>query len=249
MGGSNGMRKMVSTILISSLSLYQVSSWNMVTDTNANKLLGNNRNLVQNSSFVALRREDQTVTNRASFEYGKDESIFSNVTELQLVMSSEELTNTETKSSPDDLEPTTYQWLFYVDFGQAPDEMKEIKIMDETDEQLEIIDASITDKNGQDVSSNGNWRIKGKQLEFTLEKKDDSFSYLNQQVYQVTITAVASDSVRRRAQLDQIDQKLAILENELSVQGSGRTASQLGRTLEQLSGTPLLLGTKKEKFV
>lgn len=240
---------MVSTILISSLSLYQFSSWNVVTETNANKLLGNNKNLVQNSSFVALRREDQTITNRASFEFGNDETTFSNVAELQLVMSAEELANTETKSSPDDLEPTTYQWVFYVDFGQATNEMKEIKIMDETDEQLEIIDASITDKNGQDVSSNGNWQIKGKQLEFTLEKKDDSFSYLNQQVYQVKITAVMSDAVKRRAQLGQIDQKLAILENELSVQGNGRTASQLGQMLEQLSGTPLLFGTKKEKFV
>ncbi|WP_340504327.1 SpaA isopeptide-forming pilin-related protein [Enterococcus faecalis] len=88
-----------------------------------------------------------------------------------------------------------FDWHVYTTFGSDTSNWKQASVVDPVNSLLEILNVTITDENGKDVSKNGELKIEGNKITFTLNKKDGSYGYLANHVYKMTITTKIRDDV------------------------------------------------------
>ena len=86
-----------------------------------------------------------------------------------------------------------FDWHVYTTFGSDTSNWKQASVVDPVNSLLEILNVTITDENGKDVSKNGELKIEGNKITFTLNKKDGSYGYLANHVYKMTITTKIRD--------------------------------------------------------
>lgn len=79
------------------------------------------------------------------------------------------------------------KWHVTVNFGYPLSSEESIKIVDQVDERLRIEQVEINDEKGQSVKANGKLAIRKNKISFELDKKEDSYSYLENKSYKMMI--------------------------------------------------------------
>ncbi|MGX7239208.1 isopeptide-forming domain-containing fimbrial protein, partial [Enterococcus phoeniculicola] len=83
-----------------------------------------------------------------------------------------------------------FDWHVKATFGNDTSKWTQASMTDEINSVLEIKNVVVKDETGADVTANGDLSIKDNKIVFTLNKQDDSYSYLSGHEYTMTITTV-----------------------------------------------------------
>ncbi|HCT8103999.1 TPA: isopeptide-forming domain-containing fimbrial protein [Enterococcus faecalis] len=81
-----------------------------------------------------------------------------------------------------------FKWNVKAAFGNETSTWTQASMVDEINQLLDITDVKVTDENGKDVTANGTVTQENNKVTFTMNKKDDSYSYLAGHTYTMTIT-------------------------------------------------------------
>ncbi|MDN3188176.1 isopeptide-forming domain-containing fimbrial protein, partial [Enterococcus faecalis] len=77
--------------------------------------------------------------------------------------------------------------------GNETSTWTQASLVDNVNQLLDIQKVVITDENGKDVTANGTVTQENNKVTFTMNKKDDSYSYLAGHTYTMTITTKIKD--------------------------------------------------------
>ncbi|MDO0904256.1 isopeptide-forming domain-containing fimbrial protein [Enterococcus sp. A1(2023)] len=81
-----------------------------------------------------------------------------------------------------------FKWNVKTAFGNETSTWTQASMVDDINKVLDITDVKVTDENGKDVTDNGIVTQENNKVTFTMNKKDDSYSYLAGHTYTMTIT-------------------------------------------------------------
>ena len=81
-----------------------------------------------------------------------------------------------------------FKWNVKTAFGNETSTWTQASMVDDINKVLDITDVKVTDENGKDVTANGKVAQENNKVTFTMNKKDDSYSYLAGHTYTMTIT-------------------------------------------------------------
>ncbi len=81
-----------------------------------------------------------------------------------------------------------FKWNVKAAFGNETSTWTQASMVDDINKVLDITDVKVTDETGADVTANGTVAQDGNKVTFTMNKKDDSYSYLAGHTYTMTIT-------------------------------------------------------------
>ncbi|EGO2735850.1 isopeptide-forming domain-containing fimbrial protein, partial [Enterococcus faecalis] len=81
-----------------------------------------------------------------------------------------------------------FKWNVKAAFGNETSTWTQASMVDEINKVLDITDVKVTDETGKDVTANGKVTQENNKVTFTMNKKDDSYSYLAGHTYTMTIT-------------------------------------------------------------
>ncbi|EGO8153099.1 isopeptide-forming domain-containing fimbrial protein [Enterococcus faecalis] len=81
-----------------------------------------------------------------------------------------------------------FKWNVKTAFGNETSTWTQASLVDNVNQLLDIQKVVITDENGKDVTANGTVTQENNKVTFTMNKKDDSYSYLAGHTYTMTIT-------------------------------------------------------------
>ena len=81
-----------------------------------------------------------------------------------------------------------FKWNVKAAFGNETSTWTQASMVDDINKVLDITDVKVTDENGKDVTANGKVTQEDNKVTFTMNKKDDSYSYLAGHTYTMTIT-------------------------------------------------------------
>ncbi|NSV00290.1 isopeptide-forming domain-containing fimbrial protein [Enterococcus faecalis] len=86
-----------------------------------------------------------------------------------------------------------FKWNVKTAFGNETSTWTQASLVDNVNQLLDIQKVVITDENGKDVTANGTVTQENNKVTFTMNKKDDSYSYLAGHTYTMTITTKIKD--------------------------------------------------------
>ncbi|MBM9830556.1 isopeptide-forming domain-containing fimbrial protein [Enterococcus faecalis] len=81
-----------------------------------------------------------------------------------------------------------FKWSVKAAFGNETADWTQASLVDDINKVLDIADVKVTDENGKDVTTNGTVTQENNKVTFTMNKQDDSYSYLAGHTYTMTIT-------------------------------------------------------------
>ena len=85
------------------------------------------------------------------------------------------------------------KWNVRVNFGYPLPENESIQIVDQVDENLTIEKIDIQNQDGESVRTNGRLSVEKNKVVFEIEKKENSYIYLENQSYKMTIFTKIND--------------------------------------------------------
>ena len=88
-----------------------------------------------------------------------------------------------------------FNWNITVSFGTNTMNWKQASITDSVNNLLDIVEVTVVDENGKDVTGNGTLSTENNEVVFEINKKDDSYTYLAGHTYTMTITTKIKGSV------------------------------------------------------
>ena len=89
----------------------------------------------------------------------------------------------------------SFEWIITTDFGNNTYSWSVAEINDQVNELLEILEITIVDEEGNDVSGNGTLSTTNNKLVFTLSKQDGSYGYLSGHIYTIYLTTRIKDDI------------------------------------------------------
>ncbi|WP_258079115.1 lectin-like domain-containing protein [Enterococcus faecalis] len=88
-----------------------------------------------------------------------------------------------------------FNWNITVSFGTNTMNWKQASITDSVNNLLDIVEVTVVDENGKDVTGNGTLSTENNEVVFEINKKDASYTYLARHTYTMTITTKIKGSV------------------------------------------------------
>ncbi|WP_445450329.1 lectin-like domain-containing protein [Enterococcus faecalis] len=88
-----------------------------------------------------------------------------------------------------------FNWNITVSFGTNTMNWKQASITDSVNNLLDIVEVTVVDENGKDVTGNGTLSTENNKVVFEINKKDASYTYLARHTYTMTITTKIKGSV------------------------------------------------------
>ncbi len=88
-----------------------------------------------------------------------------------------------------------FNWNITVSFGTNTMNWKQASITDSVNNLLDIVEVTVVDENGKDMTGNGTLSTENNEVVFEINKKDDSYTYLAGHTYTMTITTKIKGSV------------------------------------------------------
>ena len=88
-----------------------------------------------------------------------------------------------------------FNWNITVSFGTNTMNWKQASITDSVNNLLDIVEVTVVDENGKDVTGNGTLSTENNEVVFEINKKDASYTYLAGHTYTMIITTKIKDSV------------------------------------------------------
>lgn len=88
-----------------------------------------------------------------------------------------------------------FTWEIDYDFGNYTNNWDSVLLSDQIHELLDIGNVQVIDQNGEDVSGNGVIDITDNRVTFTLNKQNDNFAYLKDQMYTLVIESFIKEDV------------------------------------------------------
>ena len=99
-----------------------------------------------------------------------------------------------------------FKWNVKTAFGNETSTWTQASMVDDINKVLDITDVKVTDENGKDVTANGTVTQENNKVTFTMNKKDDSYSYLAGHTYTMTITTKIKDGATNEELAPYIEQ-------------------------------------------
>lgn len=247
------MKRLISSILISSLSLYQASSLISSQDFYLEPISKNQTVLIESKSKLILHK-NISITNQASLNYGVDKKTHSG--KVKVYLRKNEIENLTAKNIYIKRPDFIYEYEFEIGFGDDLQYVDGIQVNSSIGTDLEVIDLNIYDSDGNEMTQKAIWNFSNHQLVLEFKDRDKNFSYLENKVYRVKLMLISRKniSIIEKRKYSRIDRELVVLENRQDMDGNGKNEhSYLGKQLKAFSGSPLLFGQKnildKEQFM
>ncbi|MBM7690247.1 fimbrial isopeptide formation D2 family protein, partial [Enterococcus ureilyticus] len=92
-----------------------------------------------------------------------------------------------------------FEWHINAQFGNETSQWTQAALVDQVNDLLTIKDVKVVDETGKDVSGNGRLTTEKNKVQFTLAKKDGSYSYLSGHTYTMTIKTTISEEATEEA--------------------------------------------------
>nr|WP_286168579.1 SpaA isopeptide-forming pilin-related protein [Roseburia sp. 1XD42-34] len=141
-----------------------------------------------------------------------------------------------------------FTWEVDFDFGNRTGKWDVVELSDKLHQLLEIVEVEVVDQAGNDVSSNGvlNVNKKTNLVSFKPEKKDNSYLYLQDQVYKLKIKSKISDTATPQELLPYIEANGIPNEGVLTVDDIPTTSNEAYVKPPELKGALTITKVDKE---